>query len=84
MSGSLVRLDRHPLADHDWRQRCREQLNQSGALVLRQFLQPAALQAIIDEGHAQRHLAYHTLSKHNVYLMKPDEAFPPSTRVIVM
>jgi hypothetical protein len=40
MSGSLVRLDRHPLADHDWRQRCREQLNQSGALVLRQFYNP--------------------------------------------
>lgn len=77
MSGSLIRLDLHPLVDHDWRQRCREQLNHSGALVLRQFLHPTALQAIIEEGNAQRHLAYHTLSKHNVYLMKPDEAFSP-------
>ncbi len=72
MSESLVRLDLHPLADHNWRERCRTQLNQQGALVLRQFLQPAALQAIIEEGNAQRHLAYHTVSKHNVYLMKPD------------
>jgi alkylated DNA repair dioxygenase AlkB len=71
----LIRFDLHPLADADWRRDCREQLNQHGALVLRQFLQPAALQAIIAEGDAQRHLAYHTLSKHNVYLMKKDEAF---------
>ena len=75
MSGSLVRLDLHPLADQGWRQRCREQLNHAGALVLRQFLQPHALEAIIEEGNARRHLAYHTRSKHNVYLMKPDEAF---------
>lgn len=74
MPESLVRLDLHPLADHDWRQHCRAQLNQHGALVLRQFLSPAALQAIIEEGNAQRHLAYHTVSKHNVYLMKPDGA----------
>ncbi|MGK3115530.1 HalD/BesD family halogenase [Candidatus Pantoea formicae] len=71
----LIRFDLHPLADADWRRDCREQLNQHGALVLRQFLQPAALQAIIAEGDAQRHLAYHTLSKHNVYLMKTDQAY---------
>ena len=72
---ALIRFDLHPLADADWRRECREQLNQHGALVLRQFLQPDALQSIIAEGDAQRHLAYHTLSKHNVYLMKKDEAF---------
>lgn len=72
---ALIRFDLHPLADADWRRTCREQLNQHGALVLRQFLQPAALQAIIAEGDAQRHLAYHTASKHNVYLMKKDETF---------
>lgn len=72
---ALIRFDLHPLADADWRRECREQLNQHGALVLRQFLQPDALQSIIAEGNAQRHLAYHTLSKHNVYLMKKDEAF---------
>ncbi len=75
MTDSLVRLDLHPLADRGWRHRCREQLNHAGALVLRQFLQTAALEAIVQEGNAQRHLAYHTLSKHNVYLMKPDAAF---------
>ncbi|ORM72000.1 HalD/BesD family halogenase [Pantoea rwandensis] len=72
---ALIRFDIHPLADADWRRDCREQLNLHGALVLKQFLQPAALQAIIAEGDAQRHLAYHTRSKHNVYLMKKDEAY---------
>ncbi|KJV47740.1 arpA protein [Pantoea sp. BL1] len=72
---ALIRFDLHPLANADWRRECREQLNQHGALVLRQFLQPNALQSIIAEGDAQRHLAYHTLSKHNVYLMKKDEAY---------
>ena len=71
----LIRFDLHPLADADWRRECREQLNQHGALVLRQFLQPAALRSIIAEGEAQRHQAYHTVSKHNVYLMKADEAY---------
>jgi len=51
---ALIRFDLHPLADADWRRTCREQLNQHGALVLRQFLQPAALQAIIAEGDAHR------------------------------
>ncbi|MDI9219761.1 2OG-Fe(II) oxygenase [Pantoea sp. EA-12] len=72
---ALIRFDLHPLNNADWRRACRDQLNQQGALVLRQFLQPAALQAIIAEGDEQRHLAYHTLSKHNVYLMKTDEAY---------
>ena len=72
---TLIRSDLHPLTDANWRRACREQLNQHGALVLRQFLQPAALSAIIAEGEAQRHLAYHTLRKHNVYLMKRDDAF---------
>lgn len=71
----LIRFDLHPLADARWRRDCREQLNQHGALVLRQFLQPAALQAIVAEGEAQRHRAFHTVSKHNVYLMKPDTAY---------
>lgn len=71
----MISFDLHPLADADWRRECREQLSQHGALVLRQFLQPDALQSIIAEGNAQRHLAYHTLSKHNVYLMKKDEAY---------
>ena len=72
---ALIRFDLHPLADADWRRECREKLNQHGALVLRQFLQPAALRSIIAEGEAQRHQAYHTVSKHNVYLMKADEAY---------
>ena len=71
----LIRFDLHPLAEARWRRDCREQLNQHGALVLRQFLQPAALQAIVAEGEAQRHRAFHTVSKHNVYLMKPDTAY---------
>lgn len=72
---ALIRFDFHPLDNADWRRQCRTQLEQHGALVLRQFIQPAALQAMIAEGEAQRHLAYHTRSKHNVYLMKPDEAY---------
>ncbi|MBW1213863.1 2OG-Fe(II) oxygenase family protein [Pantoea allii] len=75
MPEALVRTDLHPLSSHDWRQHCRTQLNQQGALVLPDFLQPAALQAIVAEGDTQRHRAYHTQSKHNVYLMKADPDF---------
>ncbi|KHD99592.1 2OG-Fe(II) oxygenase [Pantoea sp. BS_4] len=78
MPKALVRTDLHPLTDHAWRQDCRRQLNQHGALVLRHFLQPAALQAIVAEGNAQRDRAYYTVSQHNVYLMKTDAGFSDS------
>ena len=72
---ALIRSDLHPIADASWRRQCRAQLDQHGALVLRQFIQPAALQMMIAEGDAQRHQAYHTISKHNVYLMPADKAY---------
>ena len=78
MPKALVRTDLHPLTDHAWRQDCRRQLNQHGALVLRHFLQPAALQAIVAEGNAQRDRAYYTVSQHNVYLMKTEAGFSDS------
>lgn len=75
MPESIISLDAHPINDVAWRHSCREKLNANGVLVLRQFLQPAALNAIISEAGAQRHLAYHTSSNHNVYLMKTDPEF---------
>lgn len=75
MLESIISLDVHPINDIAWRRSCREQLNASGALVLRQFLQPAALNTIIGEAEAQRHQAYHTVSSHNAYLMKTNPEF---------
>nr|XP_018915355.1 PREDICTED: uncharacterized protein LOC109042861 [Bemisia tabaci] len=72
---NLIRLDQHPLADANWRSRCRKELNHNGVLVLHKFLKPKVLQTIIDDGNALHPLAYRADSRHNVYLLEPDDAY---------
>lgn len=82
----LLNLSAHPITDADYTARCQQQLAASGALVLRGFLTPAALAAIKQEGEENQHLAFYASSQHNVYLQKPDAAWPadhPRNRQVV-
>lgn len=73
----VINLDQHPLHDEDFRKQCKRTLDTSGALVLCDFLQPAAIQSIRREGEENQHLAYYTASKHNIYLTESDPDYPP-------
>ncbi|WP_369788907.1 2OG-Fe(II) oxygenase [Rouxiella sp. WC2420] len=82
----IVNFAANPIKDADFLARCKETLDNKGALVLHRFLNPTALTEIKQEGDENRHLAYYTSSNHNVYLLKPDESLPathPRNRQIV-
>ncbi len=72
----IVKLVDYPLNDPALQDRCRQQLDQQGALVLPGFLTPEALAAVIREGESKQSQAYYTGEMHNVYLRDPDPEFP--------
>lgn len=73
----IINLSAHPINDADYQARCKQWLDESGALVLRAFLTEDALKRVSQEGEEHQHLSYYAASKHNVYLKAPDEAFAP-------
>ncbi|MEQ8357612.1 MAG: 2OG-Fe(II) oxygenase [Kiloniellaceae bacterium] len=72
----VVNLERYPLDSEGLRAECKDRLDQDGALVLRDFLTPSAIASIQREGEENRHLAYYTVSGHNIYLAPPDPDYP--------
>ncbi|MBT3437398.1 MAG: 2OG-Fe(II) oxygenase [Oceanospirillaceae bacterium] len=72
----VINQTAHPIANTSYQQQSKQQFDQEGVLVLRQFLTPAALSAIVDEGNNKQDLAFYTESGHNVYLMPSDPLYP--------
>lgn len=72
----LVDLQRHPLCDENFRNECKRTLDESGALVMPDFLNPDAIESVQYEGAKNQHLAYYTVNKHNIYLTPPDTEYP--------
>ncbi|MDA0680394.1 MAG: 2OG-Fe(II) oxygenase [Proteobacteria bacterium] len=73
---TIVDTSQYPLASVEFRSRCQRTLNEDGVLVLHGFLRPAAIADVQKEGDENRHLAYYTASRHNIYLTPPDPDFP--------
>ncbi|WP_107852278.1 HalD/BesD family halogenase [Oceanimonas marisflavi] len=71
----IIDLQACPIDDPGFRNRCRQTLEQTGALVLTGFMKPAAVELVRQEGLAKQHLAYYTAKQHNVYLSESDPAF---------
>ena len=71
----VMNLANHPIHDPQYQQACKQQLDQAGGLILKNFLTPVARAAIIDEGKQQQAAAFYTNSGHNVYLTQKDPAF---------
>lgn len=70
--GQVVRLERYPLEDQQFRSSCREALDKDGMLVLPDFLTDEAFAAVQAESSEKQDLAYYCVQKHNVYLMPPE------------
>jgi hypothetical protein len=64
-----------PLNDILFINQCKTTLCTDGALVLPGFLTKNAIQSIKEEGLKQKHLAYFTDKKHNIYLSEFDPGF---------
>lgn len=82
----IINQHRYPLLDVHFRRQCKATLDQSGALVLPEFLNPVAIRAIQEEGAQKQHRAYYTATNHNVYLRPFDHDFAqdhPRNREVV-
>ncbi|AEX99779.1 hypothetical protein GU3_00115 [Oceanimonas sp. GK1] len=65
----------YPIDDPAFRARCRQTLEQTGALVLPGFMRPEVVEQVRQDGLAKQHLAHYTAKQHNVYLSESDPAF---------
>jgi hypothetical protein len=72
-----IDLEKFPLGSENFRAECKHNLDENGALVLRNFVKPEAIASIQDEGLKHQHLAYYTTTDHNIYLTTPDDTYPP-------
>ena len=73
----IVDIGAYPILEKAFQGRCKTTLDQTGALVLPNFLSLNAIADIYKEGQAGRDRAYFCKQKHNVYLTEPDANYPP-------
>ncbi len=71
----VVRLDRYPLDNEQFRSSCRASVDNDGLLILPGFLTADALQSVCAEANEKRNLAYYCVQEHNVCLTPPDAEF---------
>lgn len=71
----IVDLNSFPIADAEFRAACKEKFDVNGVFVMPGFVVPKAINAIRDEGEANRDKVYAKTEQHTVYLSKPDPAF---------
>jgi hypothetical protein len=74
---NVIDLETFPLENSGFRAECKRTLDKDGVLVLRDFVKPAAVSSIRNEGEKQQQLAYYTASDHNIYLAPSDSQYPP-------
>ncbi len=55
-----------PLLRQEFLDRCKRTLDEEGALVLPDFLTPAAVAAIRQDGQDNQHRAFYTVGRHNI------------------
>jgi hypothetical protein len=78
----LLNLERYPILDlntpaaRGLARRCRQQLDQTGACELPEFLKPAAVEAMVREGEALSTIAFHSVTRGTPYLQAPDPSLP--------
>ncbi|MBB5516335.1 hypothetical protein FHS89_002366 [Rubricella aquisinus] len=66
----------HPMGAAPFREACRAALDRDGVLCLPDFIQPAALEAMLNEARGAQDKAYFCTSRHSVYLTPADPAYP--------
>ena len=73
---NVIDMEQYPLMNDDFRIDCKRTLDENGALVMRNFVKPAAIASIKSDGEVNRHLAYYTVNSHNIYLKPSDSQYP--------
>ena len=68
----IIDLKQFALTETDFRADCRDILEDSGCLILKNFLKPQAVKLIRKEALLNQYLAYYCIQEHNVYLTIKD------------
>ena len=71
----IIDTEKHPVLDEEFRSKCKDTLDQTGVLILREFLRATAIATIYQEALDGREKAYFCTQSHNVYLMEADPSF---------
>jgi hypothetical protein len=71
----IINFEAHAITDTAFQVESSKLLDETGVLVLRDFLRPAALESVCSEGERKQHLAYYTRQNHNVYISDNDPAY---------
>ena len=71
----IIDTEKHPVLDEEFRAKCKDTLDQTGVLILREFLRAPAIATIYQEALDGREKAYFCKQSHNVYLMEADPSF---------
>lgn len=73
----IIDLNAYPIDDPDFRAECREKFDRDGVLAMPGFVTDPAIDAIRDEGVANRDKVYAKVEQHTVYLSPTDPDFAP-------
>jgi len=73
----IIDQNAHPISADDFTTDCRDTLEQTGVLVLSDFIKPSALAAMQVEAKAGQDQAYFCAQNHSVYLTPNNSAFAP-------
>ncbi len=82
----IVDLQTYPIGAPAFRDTCRQNLDEIGALIMPAFTTAQAIQSISAEGVANRDKVFASTSRHTVYLSPVDPAYPadhPRNRQVV-
>lgn len=72
----IVDLETYPITQMDFSTTCRAALDETGVLVLKNFIRPVALTAMSVEGETKQAQAYFCAQSHSVYLTPDNPAYP--------
>ncbi|MEL6982716.1 MAG: 2OG-Fe(II) oxygenase, partial [Actinomycetota bacterium] len=76
MTTTAIDTARHPIDDPAYAERCRAELDATGALVLDRFFADHAIDEVVAEFTGREGEAFYAASTHNVYLTPPDPDLP--------
>ncbi|MCH2076392.1 MAG: 2OG-Fe(II) oxygenase [Rhodobacteraceae bacterium] len=71
----IIDLDTFPIDDAGFRAACRQEFDDTGVFVMEGFVRKDAIEAVRDEGLANKDKVFKSAKQHNVYLTQADEAF---------
>ncbi|WP_298934088.1 2OG-Fe(II) oxygenase [uncultured Ruegeria sp.] len=72
----IIDFNTFPIDDAEFRAACKKEFDHTGVFLMPRFVQKQAIDAVRDEGLANKEKVFKSTKQHNVYLTHKDESFP--------